>query len=193
MHRTGRPASFFDLKADIEDLLHAFQHDSLNLEAGAAAYYHPGKSAKVLLDGAMVAQFGQIDPEVAAARKLRSEGGVWIAEIDLAALYQHPLRSVRFEPLPRYPAVHRDFSFVFDNEVIFGKVEHAVNQLGIGEMRSFRPVELFRGGSVAAGKYSILLRANFQSLDRTLREPEVAAGSEQIVKVLQALGGAQRA
>ena len=45
------------------------------------------------------------------------------------------------------------------------------------------------GGSVEAGKYSILLRAKFQSLERTLREEEVAEWSAQIVSALHGLGG----
>jgi len=42
------------------------------------------------------------------------------------------------------------------------------------------------------GKYSILLRATFQSGERTLREDEVAEWSAQIVKALESLGGSQR-
>jgi phenylalanyl-tRNA synthetase beta chain len=193
VHQAPRAVSFFDLKGDIENLLQAFHFDSLKFEAGAAAYYHPGKSATVLLDGAPVSQFGQIHPDVASARKLKTEAGVWLAELDLAALYKHSLRQTVFTPLPRYPAVERDFSFVFDNEIVFGKIEQSVLNLGIPELRSFNAVELFRGGSVPAGKYSILLWANFQSLERTLREQEITGWTEKIVKTLQTLGGVQRA
>jgi phenylalanyl-tRNA synthetase beta chain len=60
-------------------------------------------------------------------------------------------------------------------------------------MRNFVPVEIFRGGNVGAGKYSLLLRANFQSNERTLREEEVAQWSSQIIQALEKLGGALRA
>jgi phenylalanyl-tRNA synthetase beta chain len=53
-------------------------------------------------------------------------------------------------------------------------------------------VEIFRGGSIAAGKYSMLLRARFQSSERTLREDEVAQWSGKIVAALAGLGGVQR-
>jgi phenylalanyl-tRNA synthetase beta chain len=46
---------------------------------------------------------------------------------------------------------------------------------------------------VPAGKYSILLRAVFQSNERTLREDEVAQWSGQIIKALEGLGGVLRA
>ena len=88
---------------------------------------------------------------------------VFVAEIYLDRLYQHDLRQVRYEALPRFPAVERDFSFVFDDGVEFEKIHQSVTALGIAELRSFVPVEIFRGEKVGAGKYSILMRAKFQS------------------------------
>lgn len=187
----ARPLSFFDLKGDLEDLLAQFGYWELGFDAQTVDYFHPGRSARAVMDGAMVAQFGQIHPDVAAARKLKQD--VFIAEIYLDRLYQHDLRAVRYEALPRFPAVERDFSFVFADAVEFEKIRQSVMGLEIGELRGFVPVEVFRGDKVGAGKYSILLRAEFQSGERTLRDDDVAAWAGRIMKALQELGGAQRA
>ena len=187
----ARPFSFFDLKGDIESLLAPFSHWTLYYDAQTADYYHPGRSARAVLDGATVAQFGQIHPDVAAARKLRQD--VFVAEIYLDRLYQHDLRQVRYDALPRFPAVERDFSFVFDDGVEFEKIHQSVTGLGIAELRSFVPVEVFRGEKVGVGKYSILMRARLQSSERTLRDDEVAQWAGRIAKALEGLGGVQRA
>ncbi len=187
----ARPFSFFDLKGDIETLLAPFTHWTLYYDAQTADYYHPGRSARAVVDGATVAQFGQIHPDVAAARKLRQD--VFVAEIYLDRLYQHDLRQVRYEALPRFPAVERDFSFVFSDAVEFEKIHQSVTGLGVAELRSFAPVEIFRGEKIGAGKYSILMRAKFQSSEGTLRDDEVAQWAGQITKALEGLGGVQRA
>jgi phenylalanyl-tRNA synthetase beta chain len=187
----ARPLTFFDLKGDVENLLTPFSHWTLYYDSETAAYYHPGRSARAVLDGATVAQFGQIHPDVAAARKLRQD--VFVAEIYIDRLYQHDLRQAHYEALPRFPAVERDFSFAFDEGVDFEKIRQSVGQLGIAELRSFVPVEIFRGEKVGAGKYSILIRARLQSATRTLRDDEVAQWAGQIAKALEGLGGVQRA
>jgi phenylalanyl-tRNA synthetase beta chain len=190
----ARPFSFFDLKGDIETLLAPFSHWTLYYDAQTPDYYHPGRSARAVMDGATVAQFGQIHPDVAAARKLRQD--VFVAEIYLDRLYQYDLRQAHYEALPRFPAVERDFSFVFDdgkNGVDFEKIHQSVSGLGIAELRSFVPIEIFRGEKVGAGKYSILMRAKLQSSERTLRDDEVAQWAGQIAKALEGLGGVQRA
>jgi phenylalanyl-tRNA synthetase beta chain len=182
--------TFRGFKGDVENLLAAFAAE-VTYDRATAEYFHPGRSARALVNGVVVAQFGQIHPDVAAARKLRQE--VYLAEFDLEKLYQHGLRPVKFIPLGKYPAVERDFSFVFADEVSFAEIQKAVKGLSIAELREFTPVEIFRGGSIAAGKYSALLRVQFQSTERTLREDEVAQWSAKIVAALTSLGGAQRA
>jgi phenylalanyl-tRNA synthetase beta chain len=182
--------TFRGFKGDVENLLAAFAGEA-SYDRETAEYFHPGRSARARLNGAVVAAFGQIHPDVAGARKLRQD--VFVAEFNLEQLYGSGLRPVRFASLGKYPAVERDFSFVFAGDVSFEQMRSAVAAAGVAELREFRPVEIFRGGSIGAGKYSMLLRAKFQSSDRTLREDEVAHWSGRIVSALTSLGGAQRA
>jgi phenylalanyl-tRNA synthetase beta chain len=192
VHQPGRAYSFFDLKGAIETLLARFQHTSLYFDTNSApAYYHPYRYARAVLDGGMVARLGQLHPEVAAVRKLRQDA--YLAEIYLDRLYRHGLRQARYQAISRYPAVDRDFSFLFDNAVTFERIHSAVHALRIAELRSFWPVEIFREGTVPAGQYSVLLRAEFQSVERTLRDDEVALWANQIIEALKKLGGTQRA
>ncbi len=192
VHQPGRAYSFFDLKGDLETLLTKFQHSSLYFDANnAPAYYHPHRYARAVLDGGMVARLGQLHPEVTTARKLRQD--VYLAEIYLDRLYRQGLRPVRYQPISRYPAVDRDFSFLFANEVTFERIRAAVDTLRIAELRQFWPVEIFCGDTVPAGQYSVLLRAEFQSVERTLRDDEAALWANRIIQALQALGGTQRA
>jgi len=109
---------------------------------------------------------------------------VFLAEFDLNRLFELGLREPQFAPLPRYPATSRDFSFLFADSITFEDLEQALRGLRFSELRRFEPIEIFRGGNVPAGQYSILVRATFQSSERTLREDEVAQWSEQIVRAL---------
>ncbi|HEY6351219.1 MAG TPA: phenylalanine--tRNA ligase subunit beta [Candidatus Angelobacter sp.] len=204
IHALTRRYGFFDLKGDIENVLSAFEIDDLHSEElrfeqnhpvrrawpPASHYYHPSRSANAIADGMPVARFGQVHPDMANAFKIKQE--VYLAEIDLEWLLQLPLLPPWYEPLSRFPGVDRDFSFTFNDPVTFGQIEDAVLALRIHELRSFQPVEIFRGGAVPQGKYSVLLRARFQSEERTLRDDEVANWATQIIKVLESIGGKLR-
>jgi phenylalanyl-tRNA synthetase beta chain len=181
---------FRAFRGDIENLLAAFAYSELSFDRETAEYFHPGRSARALMDGVPVAQFGLVAEAVKNARKLRAD--VYLAEIDLEQLHARGLRKILYKALAKYPAVERDFSFVFSDEVEFEAMRRAVMGLGISEVRSFSPVEIFRGGSIERGKYSILLRARLQSDEATLRDEQIAAWSEKMVVALRGLGGVQR-
>ncbi len=191
VHGGAEPVNFYHLKGDIEQLLSGFQHDKLYFDDKTPEYFHPGRSARAVLDGETVARFGQLHPEVAAERKLRQD--IFLAEVMLERLYKHPLREPKYRRFSKFPAVGRDFSFFFDDAVTFERIHSAVEALGIAEMQSFAPAEIYRGEKVGSGKYSTLLHAEFQSQERTLRDDEVAQWSAQIVKALESLGGVLRA
>lgn len=182
---------FRSFKGDVETLLSAFAHNSLSFDSNLPEYYHPGRSARAVMNGTVVALFGLLDPQIAAGRKLRQE--IFIAELFADRLYEWSLREIRYQPLPKFPAIERDFSFMFADEIPFDRIERAAQAVHVDELRRFVPVEIFRGGSVPDGQYSILLRAKFQSTERTLREDEVNEWSAEIVNALKALGGTQRA
>jgi phenylalanyl-tRNA synthetase beta chain len=185
-----RQYSFFDMKGDVNNLLAAFEIAEPLLDTQTSAYFHPWRSARITSKGQLLAQFGQLHPGVAAQRKLKQE--IYIAELYLDRLFALELRSPRYRPLSKFPAVSRDFSFLFPETVTFGQIQDAVSNLSLTDLQDFAPVEIFRGGSVPAGKYSILLRSQFQSSDRTLRDDEVAQWSAQIIKALEAIGGSIR-
>ncbi|HWY20205.1 MAG TPA: phenylalanine--tRNA ligase subunit beta [Candidatus Acidoferrum sp.] len=183
--------AFRCFKGDVENLLAAFSHGELSFDRETAEYFHPGRSARALMDGGVVAQFGQIAESVKSERKLRQD--VFLAEIDLERLHALGLRTVRFTPPGKYPGVERDFSFVFGDDVEFETMRRAVKGLRLSALLEFKPVEIFRGGAIGAGKYSILLRVKLQSDEGTLRDEQIAQWSAQIVAALQGLGGVQRA
>jgi phenylalanyl-tRNA synthetase beta chain len=188
----GKPGAltFFHLKGDIEQLLAAFDVADVTWNRVVPTWLHPGRSAHLQVAGRTVAIFGQLHPEVAALRKLKQD--VFVAEVFVEALYELALRQPAYTPVSKYPAVERDFSFVLPEGVEFESIRQKLASLAIDELAEIIPAETFRGGSLAAGTYSFLLRVRFQSAERTLRDDEVANWSQQIVNAVESLGGALR-
>jgi phenylalanyl-tRNA synthetase beta chain len=191
VHSPAQPYTFFHMKGDVEELLASFEHQKLHFDDQTPPYFHPGRSARAVMDGETLACFGQLHPDLSAARKFRQE--VYLAELMLDRLYRHPLREPRYRRISKFPAVERDFSFIFDEAVTCERIRSAIEELGLNELQQFVPAEIFRGEKVGPGKYSVLLHAEFQSKERTLRDDEVAQWSEKIVAKLESLGGVLRA
>ncbi len=198
-HASGRPYSFFDMKGLAEELLAGFVSKSIYFDSfpGSSglmpAWLHPARAARVVADGETIGFFGELAAQEAQPRKLRQT--IFVGEFDLDRLFRHALREPVARELSRFPAVVRDFSFVFPDRVRWQQIADALAAFAIPEMRSLEPLEIFRDGktvSVTANHYSILLRTTFQSQQRTLRDEEAQEWWERIVTTLRALGGTLR-
>src|SRR5208337_1507170 len=87
---------------------------------------------------------GQLARRVADKFKLRQD--IFLAEIELDPLYAQ-IRAAketrRYEPIPRFPAVERDFSLLLADGTPFSDVLKAIRLLNIGEITSIEAADLF--------------------------------------------------
>src|SRR5262249_9155998 len=135
---------------------------------GVPAYYHPGRSAR---SGDLVV-FGELHPEYAALFKLRSR--VYLAEFDAEKLLALESRR-QVQPLPRFPAIRRDFSLLLDKGTQYGTVRQMILESGIPELVRVEPFDRMEEGALPAGKYSLAVSVVYQSPERTLTDAEVEA------------------
>ena len=89
--------------------------------------------------------------------------------------------------------MERDFSFVLADRTTFAQIEETIRSVNIPELRRIEAIDLFRGGQVPAGKYSLLVRVTFQSAEATFTEAQLTDFSARIVSALaQKLGASLR-
>ena len=188
-------ALFFAVKGAVEEVLSRFVAPApAFVAAGLPAWVAPGRGAVVTQGDAVIGWFGELTSEERERRKLKEN--VVLAELNTPSLFAFDLRQPAAKEPSRYQAVERHFSFLFADTVTWSQVTDAVRSVGIAEMVSLTPVEIFRdpkGKAVAKGEYSLLLRTVFQSPERTLREDEIAGWQDAIVAALVKLGGKHRA
>jgi phenylalanyl-tRNA synthetase beta chain len=65
-----------------------------------------------------------------------------------------------------------------------------IRALGIPELQGIEAADLFRGGQVPAGKFSLMIRVTFQSATATLTDARIGEFSSRIVSALEGQLGA---
>ncbi len=197
IHEDAREFAFVDLKGDlgrIGELAGGFAW-----EADGPRWLAGGRAARVYLsqanNGSVPGVAGQLARRIADQLKLRQE--IFVAEIRLEPLLEGielANEQRKFTPIPRFPAVERDFSLVLADGVKFAQVGETIRALEIAELRGVEALDLFRGGQIPAGKFSLMIRVTFQSAEATLTDAQIAEFSARIVGVLETkLGAALRA
>jgi len=199
LYDVARDFSFADLKGDLDSIGELC--GGFRWEDGGAEWLHAARRGGVRLNSVISSEgrnlsslgvAGQLARRLADKLKLRQD--VFLAELRLDPLYAAmgaAKEARRYEPLPRFPSVERDFSLLLADGTKFSDVTKTIQSLGIKEISAIEAMDLFRGKNVPAGKYSLLVRVTFQSREATLTEAQIANFSGKIVAALEKNLGAQ--
>ena len=194
IHEPAREFGFEDLKGDLDrigELAGGFAW-----QAGGPDWLAGSRAARISLGRAnkkaeTLGAAGQLARRITDAFKIRQDA--FVAELRLQPLLEgieFARAAARFVPLPRFPAVERDFSLVLADGVSFAKVEEAIRSLGIQELQTIEAADLFRGGQVPAGKFSLMIRVTFQSAQNTFTDAQLSDFSLRIIAALESTLGA---
>ncbi len=173
----GEDADFYTVRGAVEAILRA-EGIACEVQPGADAYYHPGRSACLVGDGIVYAQVGEAHPAVREAFNLPRRAV--LAEVNLQALLEHAVPMGALKPLPRYPSVARDLALVMDESVAVGPLMAAMRRAGGNLLETIEMFDVYRGAQIGAGKKSVAFALIFRASDRTLTEPEVLKAMEKV-------------
>jgi phenylalanyl-tRNA synthetase beta chain len=186
---TRREADFFDLKGIVESTLEALRVPGAAFEPASIDGYAAGTAARLTINGQAVGAIGQISPELLAARKIQVS--VFAAELFLGRILAAARPTARYEPLPRFPGVFRDLSFVVKKDVAYAAIEQAIRSAAGDYLESVDCIDVFAGKSIRQDSRSMAVSMAFRAPDRTLSSEEVAASVEQVIAHLAQAFGAE--
>jgi phenylalanyl-tRNA synthetase beta chain len=180
---------FHQLKGVLEGLLDKFRVSEYSLDHARRSYLHPGRAAALVVGGEELAVFGQLHPKVAASYKYKQP--VLVATVDVERLLAMKGEGIRYHPLPRFPVVVRDISFLVSVDVGYQEIREAIGALGISELVEVRLFDVYTGAHVPAGQRSLSLSLHLRAADHTLTEDEIKSLFDQVVTRLRVRCGAE--
>ena len=177
----GGRLGFLDLKGALERALNTLAPVEVSYERAAAALFHPGRCAHVLVCGQIVGYLGELHPSVVEAFDL--EGRAVGLEVELEPVLAIDLPR-RARPLPRFPAVNRDLGVVVAEAVEAAALHRTIQEAGGELLESATAFDEYRGSQIGQGCKSVAFTMTFRSPERTLTDAEIDGRLEVIKAAL---------
>jgi phenylalanyl-tRNA synthetase beta chain len=170
-----RAVDFFDIKGDVEALL---APRKARFVAATHPALHPGRSARVELDGRAVGWVGELHPRWCQGYELPQAPQLF--ELDLDSLRQRALP----EPtaLPRHPAAVRDVALVVGDGVTYDALIAALVDDPSQLVRSAKLFDVFRPKDAAGAERSMAVRLTLRDEHATLTDERIDAAVVQAVE-----------
>ena len=185
----GPKESFFTMKGELEALFTALRvKKAVYTAVSDNPSFHPGRCAKVTVDGVDLGYMGQVHPLVAQNYDLDCE--VYCAELSFTKLLQLRLPEATYVPLPKYPGVSRDLSFICDEKLTVAEAENTIIASSGKLLRNVKLFDIYRGTGVPEGKKSLAFSMELRADDRTLTDADSEAVMQKVLSALQENCGA---
>ena len=186
----GPEESFFTLKGSVETILDSIRAEDVTYVAEKSdPSYHPGRCAKVYVNGQEVGTLGQIHPLVAANYGVDAE--LYYADLKFDALFASRGADPEYQPLPKFPAVTRDIAVLVDKAVTVGAMESSIQAAAKGLLKDVTLFDIYEGAKLPTGKksvaFNLVLRADDRSLTAQEADDEVNLVLERLKKDFDAM------
>jgi phenylalanyl-tRNA synthetase beta chain len=183
-----RGVDFFDIKGDVEALLAPRQACFVAAEHPAL---HPGRSARIELDGEAIGWCGELHPRWRQTYELAQ--APMLFELDLDACLARPVPHAA--PLPKQQSVIRDLALVVSDRVSHETLIAVAMADATGLTRSVQLFDLFKPkaatASIGLDERSMAVRIELRDDEATLTDDRIDAAVEAIKARLQSQLGAR--
>ncbi|MDG0978373.1 MAG: phenylalanine--tRNA ligase subunit beta [Halieaceae bacterium] len=181
MGNRGGNVDFFDIKGEVEALLSQLGITQASYVASVHQGLHPGQTADILVDGAVVGYVGKIHPQTQKALGLSQAS--YVAELNRDALSSADI--AQFASVSKFPEVRRDLAVLVDGDVKVGALiataKAALGMLG----KDVFVFDIYQGQGVPVGQKSVAMGLTLGDQSRTLSDSDVNDAMAQVVESLK--------
>lgn len=178
---------YVDIKGLVENLL-GFLHLPVAKFTQAAGHLYLEPAVDISIDGSHAGSAGRLRPD--AAQKYNARKDVWLAELDLDLLRElHISGTIRFRPLPVYPAVKRDITVMTGVATRVDEIIEKIMLMKLPLLEGAELIDIFEPENTA--ERNLTFRLTFRHGQRTLKDAEVDKEREKVAEYLRKQLGAR--
>lgn len=187
----GENVDFFYVKGVVEDLLNRISVYDYDIEAASDVFsYHPGRCARLTINGEEMGIIGEVHPQVAENYGMACR--VYAVSLDTDILFAHAKKEKQYKALPKFPAVTRDLALICDDDIPVLTLEKAISKAAGSLLENIKLFDVYKGKQIAAGKKSVAFSISLRSADSTLTDEQAVNTVNKVIRALEALGAVLR-
>lgn len=179
---------FYNLKGIVEIIAEEFVLKNVSYQRSQNGFYHPGKSADILLGKKLLGTFGEVHPRVLGNYNM--DIPCYVMEMDVNLLFEEADLERKYTEIPKYPSVTRDIAVLVDDSVLAQDLENIFIKQGGALLESYKLFDVYKGSQLPEGKKSIAYNLVYRNKEKTLTDKEVEKVHDKIVRTLEHVLGA---
>ena len=150
---------------------------------------HPGRSAFIVVNNAIVGFLGELHPKW--LQKYDLPQAPLVFEVDMTAVLER--EKTRYQAVSKFQPVRRDLAFVVPEATTFEQLQAALTTVCEPMLREITLFDVYRGAGLPENHKSMALKVILQSTEDTLTDEVVEPIVAELVAAVEGIGARLRA
>ncbi len=146
-------------------------------------FLHPGRTAKLVIEGKDAGYFGEIHPKLILEKKSLKK--VYLFNINVSNLLVASTRKNKWIPIykqyPIVPKMERDINFVFNKKFLISEITSQIRKTGKNLLEDVNLLDVFEDTKFGDDHISYTFRLSYRDKDKTLLDSDITSIHSNII------------
>ncbi|MBO6975707.1 MAG: phenylalanine--tRNA ligase subunit beta [Prochlorococcus marinus CUG1435] len=146
-------------------------------------FLHPGRTAKLFIEGKDAGYFGEIHPKLVLDKKALKK--IYLFSINIPILLGAATRKNKWIPVykqyPIVPKMERDINFIFSKKYLINEIISQIRKTGKNLLEDVDLIDVFEDVNLGEDNISYTFRLSYRDKDKTLLDSDISTIHSNII------------
>jgi len=179
--------SYFQARGKLKEALSSLNIKIEDKPSDQIDFLHPGRTAKLIIEGKDAGYFGEIHPKLILEKK--SLRKIYLFSIKVTNLLGASTRKNKWIPIfkqyPIVPKMERDINFVFNKKYLISEITSQIRKAGKNLLEEVHLIDVFKDIKLGEDFVSYTFRLSFRDKDKTLLDDDIKSIHSNIISKVE--------
>ena len=179
--------NYYQARGKLKEALSSLNINIDDKPTSSINFLHPGKTAKLFIEGKEAGYFGEIHPKLILEKKAFKR--VYLFSINIAKLLGASTRKNKWIPLfkqyPIVPKMERDISFVFNKKFSISEITSQIKKGGKNLLEEVNLIDVFEDIKLGKDYISYTFRLSYRDNNKTLIDSDIKSIHSNIISKVE--------
>ncbi len=175
--------NFFQARGKLKEALSSLKIKIDDKPTDSIDFLHPGRTAKLVIEGKDAGYFGEIHPKLILEKKSLKK--VYLFKINVSNLLGASTRKNKWIPIykqyPIVPKMERDINFVFNKKFLISDITSQIRKTGKNLLEEVNLLDVFEDTKFGNDHISYTFRLSYRDKDKTLLDSDITSIHSNII------------
>ena len=175
--------NYYQARGKLEEAFTSLRIEINDDPISSIYFLHPGRTARLILEGKEVGYFGEIHPKLIREKKALKK--IYLFSLKISNIINANTRKNKLIPLfkkfPTVPKMERDINFIFCKKYLVSEIISQIKKSGKNLLEEVNLVDVFEDSNLGNDFISYTFRLSFRDSEKTLLDSDIIQIQSNII------------